>query len=357
VVRAATVVVSAAFGAALCGTCPAAIAPPAEAQLVVSTGAGRGVAESYDGVYTTADDGARWANVTPPAFRADPILLGHVLGVAAFGSERVWLLVSADAGYGTRLVYTWDAGGSWRATPLVPGPSGAAPSFLPGGASAATPTFSSADDGWILGGAGPGKRGRLFRTRDGGVHWSFVAGTPFRGSVVFTDRVDGWGVGAPGGALYRSTDGGVTWRRARLGRGARAVTVGVPTFFGPRDGVVAATRPGAEPVVVYTTSDGGARWHGRPAPTRRGEPVSFAASSAARWALYAGSTLYTTADAGRTWTSVHPRLPAAVTGLDRLASAGPAALWAQAHGHRGDNYPTYLLRSVDGGRTWSLLSP
>jgi hypothetical protein len=73
--------------------------------------------------------------------------------------------------------------------------------------------------------------------------------------------------------------------------------------------------------------------------------------------MCAGSTLYTTADAGLTWTTVHPRLPTAVAAIDRLDSAGPTAMWAQAHGRSADYYPTYLLRSVDGGTTWSLLSP
>jgi photosystem II stability/assembly factor-like uncharacterized protein len=390
--RRVAIITAVAASSAVCVMCAAAGAagahslaePAAEAQLVSSTSPGRGVVENYDGVYLTADDGARWVNVTPPSLRANPILLNHVFGVASFGADRVWLLVSANAGYGTRLVYTWDAGRSWRTTPLVPGPSGAPSSFLPGDANPATPAFSSADDGWILAGLGPRDRGGLFRTRDGGARWSFVAATPFQGSVVFTSQTGGWGISAPtwtnagtvktaGGALYHSTDGGVTWRRVQLPaistyRRAR-VTFGLPTFFGSSDGVLAGrlydTRTGGEPVVVYTTHDGGATWHGRLAPqnaaTRRYQQgsftVPFAASSPTHWAMYAGSTLYTTADAGLGWTTVRPKLPKAVAAVDRLVSAGPAAMWAQANGHTGNLYPPYLLRSVNGGRSWNMLSP
>lgn len=377
-------------GLAACGNCVSTGAAAhslsgsvAEAQLILSTGLGRGVVVNYDGVYTTADDGAHWVNVTPPSMRTQPILLNHTFGIASFGADRVWLLVSANAGYGTRLVYTWDAGKRWRTTPLVPGPSGAPSSFLPGDANPMTPTFLNANDGWILAGLGPENRGGLFRTRDGGAHWSFVARTPFQGSVVFATQTDGWGITAPtwtnagtvkkdGGVLYNSTDGGVTWRRVQLPpistyRAARA-TFGLPIFFDSRNGVVAGrlydTGTGAQPVVVYSTH-GGLTWQGRLAPqtaaTRRYQQgfftVPFAASSRTHWAMYAGSTLYITIDAGLKWTTVHPKLPKAIAAVDYLDSARPTAMWAQANGHTGNIYPPYLLRSVNGGRTWSMLSP
>lgn len=358
--------------------------PAAKANLVLSTGLGRGVAENFQGVYITDDDGAHWVHVTPPSSRANPALLDHVFGIAAFGADRVWLLVSANAGYGTRLVYTSDAGKKWRTTPLVPGPSGGPVSFLPADANPTTPTFSSANDGWVVAQLWPNDRGGVFRTRDGGAHWSLVAAAPFQGSVMFTNQTDGWGISAPtwnnagtvkraGGALYQTTDGAVTWRRVQLPpisayRGAH-VTFALPTFFGSSDGVVAGrlydTRTGAEPVVVYTTDDGGATWHGKLAPqtaaTRRYQQgfftVPFAASNPKHWAMYAGTTLYTTDDAGLSWTSIHPQLPKGVTAIDALDSARPTAMWAHAHGHIGDYYPPYLVRSNDGGRTWNMLSP
>ena len=339
---------------------------------------------NYHGVYTTVDDGAHWVNVTPPSMRAQPILLSHTFGIAAFGRDRVWLLVSANAGYGTRLVYTWDAGKRWRTTPLASGPSGTPSSFLPGDANPTTPTFLNANDGWILAGSDPRDRGGLFQTRDGGVHWSFVARTPFQGSVVFATQTHAWGITAPtwtnagtvkkdGGVLYNSTDGGVTWRRAQLPPiptyRATHATFGLPIFFDSRNGVVAGrlydTGTSAQPVVVYSTHDGGLTWQGRLAPqtaaTRRYQQgfftVPFAASSPTHWAMYAGSTLHITNDAGLKWTTVHPKLPKAIAAVDDMDSARPTAMWAQGNGHTGNIYPPYLLRSVNGGRTWSMLSP
>lgn len=357
---------------------------PADVQLFSSTGPGRGVALNFHGVYLTTDDGAQWLNITPPSVRANPVLLDHVFQIVSFGRDRVWLLISANAGYGTRLVYTWDAGNTWRTTPLVSGPSGAGLSFLPGDANPTSLAFLNVDDGWALAGIGPKNRGGLFRTVDGGVHWSYVAAAPFQGSVVFTNQMDGWGITAvtwtnagtvktPGGTLFRTTDGGVGWRRVRLPsisayRHAR-VTFGLPTFFGSSDGVVACrlydTPSGAEPVVVYSTSDGGATWHGRLAPqttaTRSYQQgffsVPFAASSRTHWTMYAGRTLYTTLDAGGHWTSIRPLLPKEVAAVDRLESTGPSTLWARANGHIGEFYPPYLLSSTNGGQSWSILSP
>lgn len=335
------------------------------------------------GVHVTADDGTHWVNVTPPTLRTNPTLLSHTFGIATFGADRVWLLVSANAGYGSRLVYTWDAGRTWRTTPLVPGPSGGVQSFLPGDANPTTPAFLNAKDGWILAGPGSRSSGGLFKTRDGGVHWSFVARTPFQGSVEFTSSRDGWGITDPtwtnagtvrrdGGILYHSADGGSTWRRVTLPALSglhTPVTYALPTFFKTGNGVLGGrmydTGTSAQPVVVYATHDNGLTWQGQLAPettaTRHYQQgfftVPFAASSPTHWAMYAGSTLYTTTNAGRSWTTIHPKLPKAIAAVDHLYSADPAAMWAGANGHTGNFYPPYLLRSTDGGRTWTLLSP
>ena len=165
----------------------------------------------------------------------------------------------------------------------------------------------------------------------------------------------------PGGVLYRTTDGGTTWHAARLPPlpgypGARA-TFGLPAFFGQRNGVVAGrlydTRTGAEPVVVYTTDDGGTTWHAHAAPLNpatRTYPqgsftVPFVASDSNHWAMFAGPVLYTTDDAGATWTTTRPKLPEAAPTVESLDSARTRVMWARASGHVGDFYPPYLLRS------------
>jgi photosystem II stability/assembly factor-like uncharacterized protein len=360
--------------------------PPGEAQFVVSTGAGRGLVENYDGVYETVDDGAHWVTITPPDFRTNPILLNDVQGISSFGMDRIWLYVSANASYGSRLLYSWDAGRSWRSAPIVSEQTGTHPSsFLPGGAVPSVPSFSTAENGWILAtsGTAPG-RGSLFRTSDGGVRWSFVAAAPFQGSIVFTNNLDGWGISAPtytnlgafktpGGVLYRSTDGGNTWHAVQLpplpGYPGAKATFGLPAFFGQKDGVVAGrlydTRTGTEPVVIDTTDDGGMTWHAHAAPqnpaTRTYQQgsftVPFVASTSKDWAMFTGPLLYATNDAGTTWTTTRPKLPKAAPTVESLDSARPSLMWAQAHGHIGDIYPPYLLRSENDGRTWTVLSP
>jgi photosystem II stability/assembly factor-like uncharacterized protein len=360
-----------------------ATADPAGAELIVSAGSGRGVVIGPMGVSVTDDAGTYWRRISPPSMRRDPVLLGHTFGVAAVGSERVWLLVSANGGYGTRLVYTRDAGRSWRTTPLVPGPDGKPQSFLPGDANPTAPTFMNASDGWLVASLAPNYLSDgLFRTRDGGAHWSFVARTPFQGSVEFTSPREGWAITAPtwtnartvraaGGVLYHSTDGGRSWRRIALPGTSRRrahLSFALPTFFGPTDAVLPGrleSTGNGEQVVVYVTHDDGLNWQRRRTP--RNDAISryqqgffsvpFTATSASEWFMGAGSILYTTTDAGRTWKTVLPGLPKPMVGIDHLYTANASTLWAQAHSHSRDFYPSYLLRSTDGGRTWKALSP
>ena len=73
--------------------------------------------------------------------------------------------------------------------------------------------------------------------------------------------------------------------------------------------------------------------------------------------MFAGPLLYTTNDAGATWTTTRPKLPKAAPTVDSLDSARPSEMWAQAYGHVGDFYPPFLLRSENDGQTWTVLSP
>ena len=201
---------------------------------------------------------------------------------------------------------------------------------------------------------------------------------------MFTNNLDGLWISAPtytnlgafktpGGVLYRSTDGGNTWHAVQLpplpGYPGAKATFGLPAFFGLKDGVVAGrlydTRTGTEPVVIDTTDDGGMTWHAHAAPqnpaTRTYQQgsftVPFVASTSKDWAMFTGPLLYATNDAGTTWTTTRPKLPKAAPTVESLDSARPSLMWAQAHGHIGDIYPPYLLRSENDGRTWTVLSP
>src|SRR5690349_4184708 len=111
-------------------------------------------------------------------------------------------------------------------------------------------SFVDARRGWALVGGGT-VTGTLYATTDGGATWMSVGPTPFDGDLVFGDAQHGWGrtgpngLGAggsfvhPGGALYRTADGGHTW------------TLVDPLGIGPRPSAPASTTAPETRSAVY----------------------------------------------------------------------------------------------------------
>jgi photosystem II stability/assembly factor-like uncharacterized protein len=212
----------------------------------------------------------------------------------------------------------------------------------------------------------------IWRSDDGGRSWRFVSRTdatgrragalPFscdKAGVGFATRSRGWAGGACAGGpafLYRTDDGGRTWRLQRLGGLARCgCETSAPRFFGTRDGgfsvVGFTTNGGGKPVArVYWTSDGGAHWRATVPPVGRAGQVSFVDGRTA-WLVgtargVIGSPfdrLVRTTDAGRHWRNVKLPFDAQNYRLDAV-SATVAFAVGQAR--------AALLRTTDGGRTW-----
>jgi photosystem II stability/assembly factor-like uncharacterized protein len=135
--------------------------------------------------------------------------------------------------------------------------------------------FSSPSEGWgIAGGSDQGGDGpmmptgatRLVHTTNGGRTWSALPQPAAPQSVCFTSPADGWL--ASGTHVWRSTDGGRSWR----GSFALPVPGGGPPFQAEAQ----CARPGAawvlfsgggaaaghSPYALYATRDGGSNWRG-----------------------------------------------------------------------------------------------
>jgi photosystem II stability/assembly factor-like uncharacterized protein len=196
-----------------------------------------------------------------------------------------------------------------------------------------------------------GPTARLYRTTDGGRSWRVVHDLTGYGRVTFVSPTRGWFAGQ---RLLGTVDGGRSWRPQSLpaphGYGGRLVLLSALRFFGP-DGVLAGQFGSAKPVIgFFRTSDGGRRW--RLLATLPGSSpgvfpqfVLSPVSASTVWLVTAGDkpVAYVTRDGGRHWSS-HPlaqRLFAPVALSARVAAA------SDFHGL------PYITR--DGGRSWRRL--
>jgi hypothetical protein len=223
----------------------------------------------------------------------------------------------------------------------------------------------------------------LFRTADGGAHWSQLlatdeqhpvsAGLSNEGQKVwvwFRDAEAGWiGESGPGGhaVIYATADGGDTWNRQELPspNGGWGSTLGTyeegPQTAGGRSSpslVASTVQPGPQPRqfvlaarYVYTWRSSG--WT-RPAQVPDG---TVWVADEARWLVATSTSVLGTTDGGESWLALGEVPPGwlAVT----LQIADPDHGWAVLirETPSGTAPPSGgLARTLDGGRHWSLVA-
>ena len=269
---------------------------------------------------------------------------------------------------------------SARAAPVVAGPPGGGPDRIIAAPSGGRVAYATTGGG-------------LFRTRNGGRSWRLVperlgtrlnlfAVDPSRPSVVYasagrseagerlvvsTDSGLRWRrlgrLHAPGlgpgwlvvdprrprtlyqelwGAIYRSADGGTSWRRIPLPRAGRGQALALD-----RRGIVVLGDEG-----LFRSLDRGRHW--RRVHAGLSFVTALVADPARAGTLYAirgviapfAAGIYRSRDGGATWT----RMASGVFQNLVIDPRPPATLYATARG------PDRLLRSTDAGATWQLAS-
>ncbi len=243
--------------------------------------------------------------------------------------------------------------------------------------------------------------GHLFRSTNGGARWSLLSRVGDRPDTVvmslLVDHRDSKRIfvgtrtmrGEEGG-LFRSTDGGASWKLAALrGQIVRAIaqSASQPDTF------VAGTLDG-----VYRSQDSGSTWQ-RISPTGHADLLNFdslAIDPQNPDVIYAGTyhLPWKTSDGGRTWTPIHTGMiddsdvmslavdrwdsskifATACSGMYRSGNRGD--LWAKIKGVPPTSRRTYFLhqhpsdprtlyagttqglwKSVDDGGTWKRMTP
>ena len=215
--------------------------------------------------------------------------------------------------------------------------------------------------------AGSGDLSRIYKTTDGGEHWTLLFTNPdpkgFFDSIAFWDARHGIVVGdqLEGRAEIRTTgDGGATWQRREPpaglpNEGSFAASNTCLALWGKKEVWFATGGTGA--ARVFHSRDGGRTWTVAPTPMRNDAAAAGIFSVAfadARHGMVVGGdyskdkedrqNIALTTDGGRTWTA-----PSARPRGFRSAAAYVAAhkLWIVT-GTSGSD------ASTDGGKTWKL---
>lgn len=228
----------------------------------------------------------------------------------------------------------------------------------------------------------------LFRTLDGGGHWSKLLATdqsqPVSGGlgddgvktwVWFQDRESGWvGQSTPGGhaVVYATTDGGSQWSRQELpqppagwgtplavwenwpqtpGHGGSPVFVASSIHQGPQLGSFALS--GAYGYALQ------ASFWGPPVQLPAGGIAAVSLLDRTHWWAASGSSVLTSDDAGSSWRTIG-FAPAGSLFRD-IAMVDAVYGWAHLFDPAtcGMGLPCLggLARTTDGGRHWSLVAP
>ncbi len=320
------------------------------------------------GVLRTTDRGRSWTNVTPPRLRGRA--LDEVSPIMFFRTRTEgWLAAFLDPSTPTTLsvLRTTDGGRTWRERPLAVDLRGEDP----GGG-----VLFSLDDrnAWLVIKAVSGSahsRGVLYRTTDGGESWRRLE-IPMADAIRFTTPQDGWMAGGPaGGALFVTRDGGLTWQE-QVVPGRHPVkpwrtTVALPVFFDADRGVLPVQTRLSETsetslLQFYVTGDRGNLWlpAGAPVKTDRGGDIFFGGHSMAsfvdadNWFLL-GEGLQASRDGGRTWSVVNDSRDLRDAVQIEFASPSQGFVYVvrrECPQPKQCTETSELLRSDDGGRTW-----
>lgn len=244
------------------------------------------------GILRTDDGGATWQKGGVPGKRIDQ--------VAFINDHRGWA-VTEDG----EIWRSNDAGKSWTLISKIP--QSAEAHY----AGATEMYFANDEHGWLI------DSFSAWCTRDGGANWirCFSSANPERGtgwptSYFHIDSKYAW-IGATNGELYRTTDGGITWKRTSLA--ADASFTGL-FFIDTQYGWVAGWPNGG----IYRTKDGGETWEKQLAETPHNNVAIDALAFISKeegWAVgrlwppniardeMRGLVLHTV-DGGRTWNEV-----------------------------------------------------
>jgi photosystem II stability/assembly factor-like uncharacterized protein len=326
----------------------------------------------------TTDGGRTWTDVTPPAARAMLSPANSAEAVDPVDGEHAYLAVSASTQGGsgpassTVVFASADGGVTWKKS---------APFTTTG--PAVRLTFAGLRLGWLLPDTFFGGRGRpnpwLYRTVDGGAHWSSVSAPPpgWYGdgndfcrpmALVFGNASTGWlTVSCRSGSRFFVThDGGVTWSVQSLPISLRPLDDSTilpgPQFAGGAGFLTVAFGSGTP--VLLGSQDSGQTWHPLTLPPAAGQYPQVRFFSAEQGMLIAagsqaaiGDVFYLTADGGKTWAPVLQGTHFTQNGAAvEFTSPQDGIAWILGGDSTGTTPPPIYVTD-DSGHSWRAVIP
>ena len=321
------------------------------------------------GIELTTNAGRTWNDVTPPGLSVDGGT-HWINGFFALSPTRAWLVYGGIEKGPQVIETTSDAGRHWSK-----GGVGTGVSALP--QSGCTLQFVTLQDGTCTDavGAGGSMPIGIYRTSDGGVSWRKIfqsspsttsktpGSIPFAcdKSIHFESATKGfvlfWCTGGTGAFIYETTDGGVSWAerdvtQPKVPLGGGGFT-GPPVFVGSKGAVPYG---GGSYSAVFVTSNGGQSFHPVYPP---GKPRQWAVDviSPSQWRLTYGKEILATNNGGTSWFTVTSNT---VLRSDSYAKGAPPGglveFTTPNDGWLTENLTSsLLLRTDDGGRRWNIV--
>jgi len=289
---------------------------------------------------TTATGGAMLTSDAGATWRVLPLGGESLSSLKVFTRHVGGALVAAFGRYSTdRWYVSADAGASWSALPGARSDRDSEASYF-------RPVFLDAQRGFVL-----AYNGTLRRTDDGGRSWQdqVLPGNPFYAmGLTFSSPQTGW-VSA-GGRLYRSTDSGASWQALALPDAISEVRS--IQFLDDRRGWLIGMHCSGEGVIscdstLYGTLDGGQTWTPRIGGAQMDPMWAFADENVGIHLAW-DDVIYRTADGGRSWAPVASRPDGPYSGAHAIYFQDALRGWILPR-----NRPGRLVRTVDGGLTWT----
>ncbi|MBP7407271.1 MAG: T9SS type A sorting domain-containing protein [Flavobacteriales bacterium] len=209
--------------------------------------------------------------------------------------------------------------------------------------------------GWAAGGS----TGWIRKTVNGGQTWTLQFTSPYYlRSIEFIDANTGF-AGSLNGQLYRTTNGGQIW--TDISPGISPAPDGICGLSAPTANTIYGCGLWAGPAYIIKSVNGGDDWTyidmsayaSRLVDIHFTTPDTGFATGTANPASNGGVIIYTT-NGGISWTTMHATqaLTDIVWKIQRL----DAAHWFASIYSEPTNDDTRMLRSIDGGMTWTQLT-